>query len=150
MRIRLLFELRLQSRQPKIIDGFTSEMTTQTLATAEIEKWLRIRVQFFKHLWLWIRNKNTESCRIRLQHSGSVTTSGSRVENIPGLKKNNPAGFLDLKKNVFVSLRNKILFFFEENVKNSPNCFYCIMQYHHFQNHTIITCYTYYDIQNWG
>ena len=27
------------------------------------------------------------------------------------------------------------------------NCFYWIMQHHHFQNYTIITCYTYYGIQ---
>jgi len=41
--------------------------------------------------------------------------------------------------------------FFKEKQKNSIlNCFYCIMQYHHFQNYTIISCYTYHEIQNWG
>jgi len=46
------------------------------------------------------------------------------------------------------------LFFIREQVfvlfleKNTIlNSFYCIMQYHHFENHTIITCYTYYGIQ---
>ena len=42
LRIRLVFRLL---RQPKIIHGFTSEMITQTLTTAEIEKWIRIRCQ---------------------------------------------------------------------------------------------------------
>jgi len=37
-------------------------MTTQTPATAEIDKWLR--VQFFTNVWLRIRvrKKNAESC----------------------------------------------------------------------------------------
>ena len=30
------------------------------------------------------------------------------------------------------------------------NCFYCIMQYHYFQNYTIKTCCTHYGFQNWG
>jgi len=36
-----MFRLRLQTRQPKITNGFTSEMITQTHAIAEIQKWLR-------------------------------------------------------------------------------------------------------------
>jgi len=43
---------------------FAQEMTTRTPTTAKIEKWLRIR------------KKNAESCRSRVRHSGSVTTSG--------------------------------------------------------------------------
>ena len=54
-------------------------MTTQTPATAEIEKWLRSRVRFFPNFWLrfWIRfrKKNPESSRSRLPHSGSGPTS---------------------------------------------------------------------------
>jgi len=46
-------------------------MTTQTPATAEIEKWLRIRVRLFPNVWLRIRmrvqTKNAESCRSRLR-----------------------------------------------------------------------------------
>jgi len=40
-------------------------MTTQTPATAEIEKWLRFRVRFFPNFWLrvQVRKKNAESCR---------------------------------------------------------------------------------------
>jgi len=48
-------------------------MTTQTPATVEIEKWLRVR--FFTNFWLWVRKKNAESCRSRLRHSGSGATS---------------------------------------------------------------------------
>jgi len=47
LRIRILFRLRLQSSiQPKFTHVFTKEMTTQTPATAEIEKWLQIRSDF--------------------------------------------------------------------------------------------------------
>jgi len=46
-------------------------MTTQTPSTAEIEKWLWIRVQFFSKFWLgfwiWVRKENAESCRSRLR-----------------------------------------------------------------------------------
>ena len=59
-------------------------MTTQTPATGEIEKWPRIRVRFFSNLWLRARQKNAESCRIRLRHSRSGTTSGPELT---------PAGF---------------------------------------------------------
>jgi len=44
------------------------------------------------------------------------------------------------KKQVFV-------LFLEKNTKILLNCLYCIRKYHHFQNYTIITCYTYYGIQ---
>jgi len=56
-------------------------MTTQTPATAEMEKWLRIRVRVFKNFWLQIRvrKKNAESCRSRLWQPGSGTTSGKCV-----------------------------------------------------------------------
>ena len=52
-------------------------MTAQTLATAEIEKWIRIRVRFFPNFWLrfWVRKKNAESCRSRLRQSGFGPTS---------------------------------------------------------------------------
>jgi len=52
-------------------------MTTQTLATAEIEKWLRIQVRFFTNFWLRLRKENAESCWSWLQHSGSSATSGT-------------------------------------------------------------------------
>jgi len=46
-------------------------MTTHTPATAEIEKWLRIRVRFFPNFWLLVRirvqKKNAESCQSRLR-----------------------------------------------------------------------------------
>jgi len=44
-------------------------MTAQSPATAEMEKWLRVRVRFFTNFWLRIRiwKKNEESCRSRLQ-----------------------------------------------------------------------------------
>jgi len=48
----------------------------------------------------------------------------------------------------FFKKKQRFVLFFKENEKNILNCFYCIMQYHHFQNYTIITCYTYYGIQN--
>jgi len=38
-------------------------MTTQTPATIEIEKWLRIRVRFFPKFWLRIRVR--KKCRIQ-------------------------------------------------------------------------------------
>ena len=47
--------------------------TTQTPATAENKKWLRVR--FFTNVWLRIQKKNVESCHSRLGHSGSVATS---------------------------------------------------------------------------
>jgi len=57
-------------------------MTTQTPATAEIEKWLWIRVQFFTNFWLQlriqVRRKNSESCQSRLRYFGSMATSEPR------------------------------------------------------------------------
>jgi len=54
-------------------------MTTQTPATAKMEKWLRIRFRFFTNFWhrvrIRLRKKNTESCRSRLRHSESGPTS---------------------------------------------------------------------------
>jgi len=44
-------------------------MTTQTPASAEIEKWLRIR--FATNFWLRVRKKNTEP--------GSMATSGRDI-----------------------------------------------------------------------
>ena len=53
--------------------------------------------------------------------------------------------------NVFVFLkRNRFLFFYKKNKDPILNCFHCIMQYHHFQNYIIMTCYTFYYIQIWG
>jgi len=62
-----------------ISHAFTEEMTTQTAATAEIEK--SLRVQFFTNFWLWdqVWKKNTESCRCRLRKSGSGATSGASI-----------------------------------------------------------------------
>jgi len=55
-------------------------MTTQTPATAEIQKWLQVRVRFFLNFWLqlWfcVREKNAESCQSWLRYSGSSRTSG--------------------------------------------------------------------------
>jgi len=62
-------------------------------------------------------------------------------------QKNQPTCFFWVFyiKNVFwVFLKRKnILFFFQGKQKNPiQNCFYFIIQYHHFQNYTMITCYT--------
>ena len=35
--------------------------------TAEMEKWLQIRIRFFTSFWLRVRKENAESCRSRLQ-----------------------------------------------------------------------------------
>jgi len=47
-------------------------ITTQTPATAEIEKWIRIWVRFFPNFWLRVlirvRKKNAKSFRSRLQY----------------------------------------------------------------------------------
>jgi len=51
-------------------------MIAQTPATAEMEKWLRIRVWFFTNFWLRVRKKNAESDRSRLRYSGSGPSSG--------------------------------------------------------------------------
>jgi len=48
-----LFRLRLQSKQAKVSNGFTLEITTQTSATAEIEKWLQIWGRFSKICDSW-------------------------------------------------------------------------------------------------
>jgi len=58
-------------------------MAIQTPATAEIEKWLRLWVGFFTKFWLRVRiwvQKNTESCRSRLRHSGSMATSALHLQ----------------------------------------------------------------------
>jgi len=47
-----------------------------------------------------------------------------------------------LKKQVFI-LKKK-------TQKPRYELFYGNMHYHHFQNYTIITCYSYYGIQIWG
>jgi len=48
-------------------------MTTQTPATAEIEKWLRVRFSQIYGLGIRVRKKNAESCRRWLRHAGSMT-----------------------------------------------------------------------------
>ena len=55
-------------------------MTTQTPATAEMEKWLCIWFPFFTDFWLRIRvrKKNAESRRSPLRQSGSGPTSAAR------------------------------------------------------------------------
>jgi len=51
----------------------------------------------------------------------------------------------------FCFFKNKrVLIRFLKKTKTPSELFYCIMQYHHFQKYTIITCYTYYSIQIWG
>jgi len=56
---------------------FLQEMTKQTRASAEIEKWLRIRfiTKFWLRLRIRVRKKNANSCRSRLRHCGSMATS---------------------------------------------------------------------------
>jgi len=56
-------------------------MTQPTSATAEIEKWLRVRVRFFTNYWLRVRvqKKNGESCRSRIRHSGYGAISEPHV-----------------------------------------------------------------------
>jgi len=55
-------------------------MTTQTAATAEIEKLFRLRIRFFSKFLtpgrIRARRKNAESSRSRLRLSGSGPTSG--------------------------------------------------------------------------
>jgi len=53
-----------------------------------------------------------------------------------------------LKKTFLVFFKNKqVSVLFLGKQKNNVNYFYCIIEYHHFQSCTIITCYTYYGIQ---
>jgi len=42
--------------------------TAQTPATAELEKWLRIRVRFFTNFWLWVRTRSER----KTQNAGGV------------------------------------------------------------------------------
>jgi len=62
-------------------------MTPQTPATAEIEKWLRIRVLFFTNFWLRIRvrQKTPESCWSRRRNSGSMVTSTGNTPEVAGV-----------------------------------------------------------------
>jgi len=48
-------------------------MAAQSPATAEMEKWHRIRARFFTNflLRILVRKKNAESCRSLLRHFGS-------------------------------------------------------------------------------
>ena len=69
-------------------------------------------------------------------------------ENPIFFKKTTHLGFF--WKNVFLGfLKSKILFFCRKQKNPIPNCCYSVMQYHYLQNYTILTCYTYYGIQNW-
>ena len=52
-------------------------------------------------------------------------------------KKTTHLFFFQNEQDFLLSLRKNLIL----------QCFYCIMQYHYFQNYTIITCYTYYAIQ---
>jgi len=45
-------------------------------ATAEIEKWLRIRVHFFTKFWISVGMKNADICWSQLRHCGSMAISG--------------------------------------------------------------------------
>jgi len=47
---------------------------------------------------------------------------------------------------VLFAIRNKIVLFLRKTENPILNCFYCIIQYHHFQKCTID--YTFYGIQN--
>jgi len=64
----------------------------------------------------------------------------TRVEKNP-FKKIHLFFFVFLKETGFC-------FFLRKTKKKHSELFYCIMQYHNFQNYSIITCYTYYGIQN--
>jgi len=46
--------------------------------------------------------------------------------------------------------KQDFVLFSKKTEKAHSELFFAIMQYHHFQNYTIITCYTYHGIQNWG
>ena len=65
----------------KFTHVFTYEMTAQTPAPAEMEKWLRTWVRFFPSFWLRlrirVRKKNPGSCWSWIRLSGSVPTSGA-------------------------------------------------------------------------
>ena len=71
----------------------------------------------FQILWVWLLFK-------------------SRVEKNPIFsKKNNPPVFVFFKR-FFRFFLNETRSFFQENATPILNCFYCIMQCHHFQNYT--------------
>ena len=80
LRIRLLFSLRLQSLiQSWFTHVLLKKWPHNTPTAAEIEKWHRIRFRFFTNFLLrdriQVRKKSTETCRSRLRHSRSGTTS---------------------------------------------------------------------------
>jgi len=50
------------------------------------------------------------------------------------------------KYDIFVHQRLRC---YEKHKNSIPNCCFCMMQNHHFQNYTIITCHAYYSIKNW-
>ena len=81
--------------------------------------------------------------------------SQKRLKNNQGwqknrFNKNNSHGFSVFWIRFFGAFlkRNRLCSF--KKRKNILNCFYCIVQHHHFQNYTIITCYTYYGVQKWN
>ena len=95
----------------------------------------------FKH-WVLLFNQYSKSLLQWRNWRGGIT--GLRKTRFFSKKTTHLFFFVFLK-------RNKILFFFCRKQRNPIlNCFYFIMQYHYFQNYTIITCYSYYGIQNWG
>jgi len=67
-----------------------------------------------------------------------------RVEKNPFFQSNPPV----ISNPVFCFFEKKQVYilFFKKTKKNILNCFYCIMQYYHLRNPTIINCYSYYGI----
>ena len=100
---------------------------------------------------LTINHSDNDVTCTRSCDQGKIT---QRIERQSGLRKIRcfeKATHLFFNPNVFAFLkRNRFLFFYKKNKDPILNCFYCIMQYHHFQNYITMTCYTYYDIQIWG
>jgi len=90
-----------------------------------------------------------ETCS-RSCSQGKITKSIKRQSGLRKtrffLKKTARLFFSEVRILLFF-LRNRFLFFFKKRKNPILNCFYCIMQYHHFHNCTIITCYTCYGIQ---
>jgi len=66
------------------------------------------------------------------------------------LKENKPTCFCFFNP-LFSFFEKKQVFLIKKKQKKTIlYCVHCILQHHHFQNYTIIPCYTYYGIQNWG
>jgi len=75
-----------------------------------------------------------------------------RIERQSGLTKTHcfekTTHLFSFKRNFFAFFKKDTGFCSLKKTQNPlSEFFYCIMQYHHIQNYTIITCYTHYGIQ---